>query len=156
MDKQDRALFRPFNEVSDSATGWSLRVYCMGIRDIQRLVAMMSRSSILLKTFQTIRDNKGAQTELAQTLGSALIPFINDNALEILSGSVKFTKPEDATLDDLPHWALPTIIEQWVDINFKEPKQWLPWIEMMETLVKKLPAQEKKTTDSGSLTASNS
>lgn len=154
-------MFRPYNTVSDTKQGWELRVYCMGIKDIQKLVAMMSRSTALLQAFQSIRttlDSKNDKTSdreaLAKSLGSALIPFINDNAYDILVDTVKFVTPIDATIDDLPHWAIPTIIDQWIDINFKEPRQWLPWIEMMENLLKKMPTQ--KTTESDSSIPSNS
>lgn len=154
MNKQDRALFRPFNTVSDSAAGWELRVYCMGVKDIQNLVGMMARSTVLLETLKTIRETKEEnKAKLAQSLGSALLPFINENVLEILARTTKFVKPEDATLEDLPHYAIPIIVEQWVDVNFKEPKQWLPWIEMVENLVKKIPA---RAVDSTTSIASNS
>jgi len=130
-EKVVRVMFSPGTEVS--GTGWRATVHPMGIRHVQRAMLLLAGSPQLAKTLAELKPDS-APADLASIAVQAL-PLLARDGLDLVAECTAFAEPEGASIESVPHWELPAIITAWVDVNFREERQWLPWVEAMEKLL---------------------
>src|SRR5262245_49723947 len=114
-----RALF-PGRDLQLDRIG-RVTVYPVGVKHCRRFGAQLNTVLSLLAPLQA----EGRAATVA-------IPYLVANALDLLSECMVFHDVKDVTLEDMPHWVLPTIAEAWIDESFGDEASRRPWVETIE------------------------
>lgn len=119
-------------------TGVTAIVYPMGFRHIQKFSRDIGG---VLMTLTQVGVKKGAsEKEVGQAILGHMIPYVMSNLLGLIEETIKF-EPEGIELEDIPHWELAPIVEQWVLTNFGEEKKWRPWVAAIENVVNRFSSK---------------
>ena len=86
-----------------------------------------------------------SKNEATKAMMIQAIPYVLENCAELFEECVVFDESlrgGDSTLDLVPHWEIPKIIEAWIIESFGDEGKWRPWIDTIENIIKKVTGEE--------------
>src|SRR5262245_51647261 len=127
-------VLNPGRRVELKDFGATAVVFPIGLRHLQKFSKEIAGLVGYLATVQVKSEEpRGLGLQYAR----AMAPFLMQNMLGLVAECVRLEPPElKITLQDLPHWELPPIIEAWVQENFGEEKKWHPWLAAVESVIR--------------------
>lgn len=107
------------------------------------LLHMKKFSGDLTKFLSVMMDVKivrgSSQAEIGKKLMAQLTPFIIENLFDLVLECCTFS--EGVTIENLPHWDTPAIVDAWIDESFGEPKKWKPWMTLIDSTVSRVTGE---------------
>jgi hypothetical protein len=92
----------------------------------------------LMKAVADTKKNDDATQRMVQVL-TTMVPYILTNAMDLVSKCTRIECPgsEGLTLEKLPHWYAPPVVEAWIEEAFGDETKVRPWKAAIETLMSK-------------------
>lgn len=125
--------------------GQAAYVFPVGFRHLTRFTVQIQKA---IRAMLDIEVPKSADSgAMKKILGLEVIPIIlNDlmglvketTVLGILDQDNNFHRDEDADFEDLSHWEVPALLEEWFDLSFGEERKWTPWVRAVEKAILRL------------------
>jgi len=131
-------------EFEEGAVEFKVRVYPPGFQHFELFSTRIAAAVGLIANM----DLRGATTGSgAQDFAKRVIQQVGPIVLSDLLGLVReccvveIDGHPEATLDDLPHWHLASVVEAWIEESFLEERKWRPWLGALERLISKATGQ---------------
>lgn len=124
----------------------TVKVYPMGFRHVKKFSRSITNAMSALGTISW----NAPETELGAQIAGLFGPYVLENMIDLVFECCEIVKGEnepDIKLEQIPHWELPAIIEVWLKENFGEPKKWKPWVQTIESAVRKATGKDLSITD---------
>lgn len=147
-DKQFEKL-KPRGRKVSLSEGRAAYIFPVGFRHLSKFTVQIQKA---IRSLIAIEVPKSASQEsMKKLLGLESIPIImNDlmglvedtTVLGILDQDDNFHREEDSTFEDLPHWDVPAILEEWFELSFGEERKWSPWMKAIEKALLRLTGQK--------------
>jgi len=115
-------------------------VFPLGFRHLKQFNDKITRVLIYISNHVKIPDSASEEEAFNRVLTEA-VPILLTDMLDLLEECVRFN-PNGIKFDDLPHWDVPIIIEEWLTESFGEPKKRDPWRRAIESTVARFTGQE--------------
>jgi hypothetical protein len=127
-------ILYPGRDILLEDLGLTVTVYPMGYKHMKKFTGKIADAlSIIGRTSYP----KGAdQAAVMKAVMSNITPFLMTNLLELVEECTVFNI-QGVTMEDLPQWHLPVIIEAWLLESFGEEKKWKPWVTALENVLEK-------------------
>jgi hypothetical protein len=127
----------PGTEVTIGKPGMKVRVYPVPYRELRKFTKHISDAIRQLQSGITIvkRADGTVDPKTLKVLLPASVEVIIDNLLELVSTCCQ------PSIEEVPHYALPPILEAWLDENFGTEERIRPWVQAIETLLLKLTGE---------------
>lgn len=135
--KIDRVYFRPSVEVKGAI--WKARVFSLGLHELQAVLSHTSTCTQIVAALTGLR-GKGQEQFRATILGTAL-PLLASEGIDLVASTVTFTEPEGMTMQDVPHWELPLLLDAFIQHNFGEERKWRPWVAAVESWLSRITGE---------------
>lgn len=126
-------------EVAIPETGVKVTVYPMGLGHLRKFSASLGDAVGILGRVDVSKD--ADEDAILSALLPQLVPYVLTHLTELVEECVVI-EPDEITLEQLPHWDLPPIVEAWIDASFGSKKKWAPWLTAIENLVRKITGKE--------------
>lgn len=136
----------------------TVTVYPLGVRhfrDFPRQVDVVLGAIAKADMTTEVREllARGADDTWRRAVGRKLMRVAGESilheALDLVASCVVI-EGEDGTrgsfYDDLPHWALPVVVEAWIRASFAEEDKWRPWKAALERTATVLEAAYERRT----------
>lgn len=131
-------------------SGAIVTVYPLGVRHLRKFTEELSLLLGMLNSGHV----RGSEAEIGVKVMSEFGPVILSRLINVINECcvIQYKDEKDLSLDDLPHWELPVIAQQWIEDSFGSEGKRKPWITAIETLMSRV--LKKKTTISEMLSRS--
>lgn len=131
-----KSILNPGTEVVLSDGTTKCHVYPISFKQIgkfaTRIIGAISSIASALPSGKRMPTND----EVMAVLSSRAIPVVLSDLMDLVAECTRFD--DKRTIDDLPHWDVPLIIEAWIEENFSDPKKWTTWVTTIELLMEKV------------------
>ena len=131
--KTEEDILIPGREFAIEGTKGSIIVSPVGIVQLKKFSGTMAQLMGVISAEEVGKDAaKG-------TIVAVLMPHILSTSIDLFEDCIIC---KGITLEQVPHWEVPPMLEYWIIESFGEPKKWKPWIAMVETLVERLTGEK--------------
>tara|TARA_R110002096_G_scaffold97208_2_gene216568 strand:- start:6369 stop:6902 length:534 start_codon:yes stop_codon:yes gene_type:complete len=133
QEKSEESILFPGKEFKVEGTNGSIIVVPVGIRQLKKFSGTMAQlMGVISSESVDANSSKGA-------IVAVLMPHILSTSIDIFEDCIVC---KGTTLDSVPHWQVPPMIEYWIIESFGESKKWKPWVAMVETMVERLTGEK--------------
>lgn len=140
---------RPRGRKVDLGDGQAAYVFPVGARHLVKFSKGIKTA--LVKLSQVEVPKGSSKDQMARAVGLEAIPIIAEDLLDLVKDTTvlglldqddDFHVDEDASFDDLEHWNLPPLIEEWLDLSFGEDRKRKPWLQAVEKAIHRLTGEK--------------
>jgi len=117
-------------------------VYPLGFRHLKKFNEKITRVMVYLARNVKVPAGASEDEVFSRVLIDA-VPLVISDLLDLIEDCVTFN-PQKIKMDDLPHWDLPILIEEWLMESFGEVRKRDPWMRAIESTVVRFTGKEIK------------
>lgn len=150
QQKEDRSLkvLMPGTKLENLQCGVTATVYPMGFVHMREfasdLVAAFNAVARVAAPDKPRNDTKEERQRVEREFGERLIksmaPMVTTQLLDVVARCVTFEA--GVTMDQVPHYDVPVIVEAWIMESFGTEDKWRPWLATMERLLTHFSGKE--------------
>lgn len=140
------ALF-PGRKVTIPETGIVAHVYPLGWRHMRDFASTIATATQIIML--GVAPGEQDPNKVATAAISRAMPFILEKGLDLVAECIRLEAPGvdakqlgEITIDDLPHWAAPLIVEAWLEESFGDEMRRDPWIAATERAIEKVTGRK--------------
>ena len=126
--------------------GLKAKVFPLGLVHLKKFSKALTTTVMSIAQSMKLTPGANSKTIGEQVLTEAL-PYMTEDLFGLLTECVEIHNPdpngEVISLEDLPHWEIPPIIQAWFEESFDDESKWRPWMTAftkMKDLAKNVPS----------------
>lgn len=145
MNEKQFEKLKPRGKKVSLSEGRAAYVFPVGFRHLSKFTIQIQKA---IRNLMAIEVPKSSTKETMQRiLALESLPIImNDlmglvedtTVLGLLDQDDVFHREEEMEFDELPHWDVPKMLEEWFELSFGEERKWNPWISAIEKAILRL------------------